>query len=67
VADDFWKMPRRSSRFAGFRFSNVSPETEGTQPPSIKLWYVVVFSVVVGMAVRVPYCGHRPQQRWEMA
>jgi len=47
----------------GFRFSNVCPETDGTQPPSIKLWYVVTFCVLVGMALRVPYSGHRLQLR----
>ena len=34
---DFWKTPIRSSAFAGFRFSNRSPETDDRHSPSIKL------------------------------
>ena len=34
---DFWNTPRRSPVFAGLRFSKLSPETEGTHAPSIKL------------------------------
>src|SRR3954467_7183949 len=48
AAVDFWNSPINSP-VAGLRFSNVSPETDGTHSPSIRLEY---------MGRRVPYCGH---------
>ena len=61
---DCWNTPTSSSALAGLRFSNRSPETDGTHEPSMKLlWTVpwVVLSAVVVMRLRVPYRGQALQ------